>query len=173
MHARLVPTCRMPDIIRTRHHDSHHRSRTFISRLRVKCFGPAQCVGCAPRNTVVARHLTNHEVHQTNFRRPCHGRTRLHRHRRQIVPINCRCPFANDLRIGQCRKGLSIQLGNGWRNRGRRVCPTKYERRTQNRLIACTKRTHRPQHGFIPNQWRIAITISSDHRVSVQITLTK
>ena len=44
MHARLVPACRVPDVIGARMDHRRQRCGTLIARLRVKGFGTAQRV---------------------------------------------------------------------------------------------------------------------------------
>ena len=110
MHPRLVPTSRMPDVIRARMHDRRKRRRTLIPRLRIKSLGPAQRVRGSPRHAVIPRHLADHKVHRADLWRACHRRARLHANCRKVMPVDRRCPFSDDLRIGQRRQGLGIQL---------------------------------------------------------------
>ena len=121
MHAGLVPTGRVPDIIRACMNHGLQGRRAFIAGLRIKGFCPTQSVRRPPRHVVVARHLTDHKVHQADFRGARHWCPGFHRNRRQVMAINRRRAFADHLRIGQRRQRLCVQLCHRRRHRGRRI----------------------------------------------------
>ena len=89
------------------------------------------------------------------------------------MTIDRRRALADHLRIGQRRERLGIQLRDRRRHRRGRIGPAQHKRRTQNGLIALTKGPHRAQHGLIPDQRRVAITIARGHRMILEVRLSK
>ena len=167
MHPRLVPARRMPDVIRARHHHGHQRRRALIPRLSVEGLRAAERVRSAPWHAIEPRHLADHEVHQADLRRSRHRRAGLHADRRKVMPVDRRASLVYDLRIGERAERLRIQLRHGGGGGGGRVRPAKHEGRAEHRLIAPAEGAHRPQHGLIPDERRVAVAVPRHHRVRV------
>ena len=173
VHPGLVPSRRMPDVIRTRMKHCRQGCRTFVSGLRVEGLGPAKGVRRPPRHPVVPRHLPDHEVHQADLRRARHGRPGFHRHRRQVVAIDRGRPAPDHLRVGQRRQRLGIELRHRGRDARRRVRPAKHEGRAQNRLVPAAEGPHGPKHGFVPDKRRIPVAVPGHHGMGIQKALAK
>ena len=56
---------------------------------------------------------------------------------------------------------------------GRRIRAAQDERRAKHRLVPFTERPHCAQHGFIPNQWTVAVAIARGHRMAVDKIIPK
>ncbi len=84
------------------------------------------------------------------------------------MAIDRRRAFADHLGIGQRGERLGIQLRDRWSDRGGRVRAAQHEGRAEHRLVAPAEGPHRAQHGFVPDQRRVAVAVAGGDRVVLQ-----
>ena len=77
------------------------------------------------------------------------------------------CAAADDLGVGQRGERFGVELGHGSRDGGGCVGPAQHEWGAEHRLVGAAEGAHGTEHGFVPDQRRVAVAIAGDHWVGV------
>ena len=150
-----------------------HEHVRFVARLRIIELRAHMEARGAPRQIVLAGKLAHHEHHLSGFRRAAHGGARLHVHRHHELAVDHRRALADQLREGDTRQRLGIDLRHRAHRRGR--CRGAAERKggRDDRLVVRGIDAHGVEHRLVPDERRIAVGDRDHHGVVLDEAVTE